>query len=38
VVKGRLERATDGEGVLNVVAERIEALGAATTVRSRDFR
>ena len=38
VVKGRLERATDGEGVLNVVAERIEALGTEATVRSRDFR
>ena len=38
VVKGRLERATDGEGVLNVVAERIEDLGAVATVRSRDFR
>ena len=38
VVGGRLRRAVDGEGALNVVAEWIEALGAVATVRSRDFR
>jgi error-prone DNA polymerase len=35
LVRGRLERA---EGVVNVVAERIEALDLAMTTTSRDFR
>ncbi|MDQ3679870.1 MAG: error-prone DNA polymerase, partial [Actinomycetota bacterium] len=35
LIRGRLERA---EGVVNVVAERIEALDLAMTTRSRDFR
>ena len=35
VVSGRLERE---EGVANVVAERIEGLNVAASVRSRDFR
>ena len=35
LIRGRLERA---EGVINVVAERIEALDLAMGTRSRDFR
>jgi error-prone DNA polymerase len=35
LIKGRLERA---EGVINVVAERMEALPLDATTRSRDFR
>jgi error-prone DNA polymerase len=35
LVKGRLERA---EGVINVIAERMEALPLGATTRSRDFR
>jgi error-prone DNA polymerase len=35
LVRGRLERA---EGVINVVAERIEPLDLALPTRSRDFR
>jgi error-prone DNA polymerase len=35
LVKGRLERA---EGVINVIAERMEALPLDATTRSRDFR
>ena len=35
LVRGRLEKA---EGVINVVAERIELLPVAGDVRSRDFR
>jgi error-prone DNA polymerase len=35
LIRGRLERS---EGVVNVVAERMEALPLATTTRSRDFR
>ena len=38
IVGGRLERATDGERVLNVVAERLEHLGGIAGVGSRDFR
>ena len=35
LVRGRLERA---EGVINVIAERMEALPLGATTRSRDFR
>jgi len=35
LVQGRLEKA---DGVLNVVAERLEPLELAMTTRSRDFR
>jgi error-prone DNA polymerase len=35
LIRGRLERA---EGVITVVAERMEALPLATSTRSRDFR
>jgi hypothetical protein len=35
VVGGRLERV---EGVINVIAERIEALALGAVTRSRDFR
>ncbi|MEE2768989.1 MAG: error-prone DNA polymerase, partial [Actinomycetota bacterium] len=37
IVGGRLERAIDGEGVLNVVAERLEHLGGIAEVGSRNF-
>jgi error-prone DNA polymerase len=35
LVRGRLERS---EGVVNVVAERMEPLALATNTKSRDFR
>ena len=35
IVTGRLER---HEGVVNVIAERIEALSVGSTIASRDFR